>query len=126
MPDSAALEKIAVSCIASYEKFFLLLDALDESPENDDVRHNLLYRLEILVSRATGLRILATSRERQDIRSCMTSLGATIVPVATQSVETDIEQYVRSDLLRDQRLSRLDSETKTLIERTLTEKAGGM
>jgi hypothetical protein len=126
MPHPAALEKIAVSCIASYEKFFLLLDALDESPVNDDVRHNLLHRLGILVSRATGLRILATSRERQDIRSCMTSLGAIIVPVATQVVDADIEQYVRSDLARDNRLSRLDSATKTLIERTLPAKAGGM
>jgi hypothetical protein len=56
----------------------------------------------------------------------MTSLGAIIVPVATQVVDADIEQYVRSDLARDNRLSRLDSATKTLIERTLPAKAGGM
>ena len=126
LPGPAALEEILLSSISQYDEVFLTLDALDECPESEEARRNMLGGLERLSEKASNLKILATSRELRDIHDCMNSLGADVVPISTRPVDADIGRYVESELSRDHKLCRLDGNTKTLIIETFAEKADGM
>ena len=120
------LEKILFLCFEAYDEVYLLIDALDECPEGEDVRHSMLECLAGVSHRALCVKILATSRELPDVRTSMVALGSEAMPLAARSVDADIRQYVAKGLLRDHRLSRLDRKTKTLIEETISAKADGM
>ena len=126
LPGVKALEEILLSSMGQYDEIFIVLDALDECPENEEARRNMLDGLERLAGRASNLKMLATSREVRDIHDCMGSLGAEVVPISTRPVDADIEKYVGSEMSRDRKLSRLDENLKTLIIKTFAEKADGM
>lgn len=120
------LENILLSCFQSYEKVFLLVDALDECPEANDVRQKILECLARLSQKAHHVRIFATSRELSDIHETMVKLGAEPLPIVTLYVNNDICKYVGAQLSCDERLSRLDPATKVLIQTAISTKADGM
>ncbi|WPG99074.1 Hypothetical protein R9X50_00187900 [Acrodontium crateriforme] len=125
-PGREELEKILLACIASYDELFVVLDALDECPENDNGRAHMLTWLIKLTQEASQVKILATSRELPDIRASMMLMGAISISVATHSVHADIRKYLATQLSRDHRLLRLQQTTKELIEETICTKADGM
>lgn len=120
------LEKILRSSIESYDKVFLMLDALDESPGESDIRSNLLSRLERLAHDARNVSIFATSRETPDLREAMESLETAQIDVPMDSVNIDIQQYVLNEISRDSKLRRLRLEPQAAIEKVLSQKADGM
>lgn len=120
------LQRIFLASVRSYDKVFLLIDALDECPEIDNARQTMLEYLTELGKEAPNLRILITSRATSDIRDTMFILGADPIVVAARKVDPDIEKYVSAQLSRDRKLSRLDPTTRKLIEDTLSQKADGM
>jgi ankyrin repeat domain-containing protein 50 len=126
LPGPAVLEEILMSSISQYDEVSLTLDALDECPESEEARRNMLDGLERFSEKASNLRIFATSRELQDIHERMDLLGADAVPISTQPVDADIGRYVGNELSRDRRLCRLDEHLKTLIIKTFAKKADGM
>ena len=126
LPGLDELEEILLSCFRSYDDVFLFIDALDECPEDRDVRQKMLECLTRLSQKAHHLRIFATSRELSDVRHSMLLLGAEPVSIATHSVNDDIRKYVGKQLSRDSRLSRLDPATKALIQNSISGKADGM
>ena len=126
LPGLDELQKIVQCCIASYDVVFLHLDALDECPEGDEVRQNVLEHTEQLLQSVPSVQMLATSRDVPDIRACMEKLGAEQMSTSTRTVDADIQKYVSTQLSRDRKLSRLDAATRTLIEETLSQKADGM
>ena len=121
-----ALEEILVASVLQYEEVFLALDALDECSESGSVHCNMLDGLERLSERASNLKIIATSRKLQDINDCMDSLRADVVSIDTRRVDADIARYVRNELSRDRKLSRLEGDVKALIMETFAQKADGM
>ncbi|KAM3423937.1 hypothetical protein BST61_g1331 [Cercospora zeina] len=62
------LEKILLACFAAHDSVFLLVDALDECPEGDNVRHDITSCLTRLSQKAPHVKIFATSRTIADIR----------------------------------------------------------
>ncbi|PIB00559.1 Vegetative incompatibility protein HET-E-1 [Cercospora beticola] len=120
------LEGIVASCFIAYDELFLLLDALDECPEDNDTRHDVFKWLGSVSRGNRTVKVLATSREVPDIEKGMTKLHATSMPIASDPVNEDIRRYTVSQLEEDHRLSRLDRKTKQLIEDTITNKADGM
>ncbi|KAI9654916.1 MAG: hypothetical protein M1821_005669 [Bathelium mastoideum] len=126
VPREDDLEKILLSSVGSYNEVFLVLDALDESPEDGDIRQAMLERVESLTQSASNLKILATSRELRDVRESMETVKAEPISVATSAVDEDIRKYVATQLSRDRRFSRLNSRTTTLIEETISSRADGM
>jgi Cdc6-like AAA superfamily ATPase len=126
LPEITMLEEILLSSTSQYDEVFLALDALDECPESEGARRNMLDGLERLSEKASNLRIFATSRELRDIRQCMDSLEAEVVTISSRPVDADIGRYVAGELSRDRKLSRLDEDTKTLIMETFARNADGM
>jgi ankyrin repeat domain-containing protein 50 len=120
------LEKLLTLCFQSYDEVLLLIDALDECPEDEDVRLEMMECLMRLSQKAINVKIFVTSRELPDIRQSMARLGAAPIAAAAKSVNEDIQQYTAAQLSRDPRLSRLDERTKMQINDTISKKADGM
>nr|POE72117.1 vegetative incompatibility protein het-e-1 [Quercus suber] len=120
------LEKILFFSVKSFEAVFLMLDALDECPEDSDVRRSVLERLERLVKDAPNLKLLVTSRDVRDVRESMEMANAQCVSIATSAVNADIRTYVTTQLAHDRRFRRLDHKTTALIRETISDKADGM
>ncbi|RMY25079.1 hypothetical protein D0867_00954 [Hortaea werneckii] len=125
-PGKDEMEKILLLSLQAYDQVFLALDALDESPEENDIRQTMLERLEKLVQNACNVKLLATSREVRDIQESMEMLRTERINVADSKVDKDIRKYVVSELSKDRRLSRLSDKTTSLIEDTLSARADGM
>ncbi|KAI7494306.1 hypothetical protein KC367_g8110 [Hortaea werneckii] len=120
------LEKILHLSFQAYDRVFITLDALDESPEENDIRQKMLKQLEELVQNASNVKLLATSREALDIHESMGMLDAQRIDVADSRVDKDIRKYLVSELSKDRRLSRLSDKTTSLILDTLSARADGM
>ena len=126
LPGADTLDKTLRRSISGYDKVFILLDALDECPEADDVRDDMLRRLKRLSGDALNLKIFATSRELSEIETSMEDLGAEMLPIDVSSVNGDINNYVASELTKDKKLSSLNKDTRLEIQNTFKEKADGM
>lgn len=126
VPGPDELERIFLASTRSCSKVYLLVDALDECPEDHDTRQSVLARIERLSQDAPNLRILATSRELDKIRKSMEALVAEPLLVTTRAVDDDIELYLAKEISRDRSLCDLSLETRTLIESTIASQADGM
>ncbi|PPJ56174.1 hypothetical protein CBER1_09082 [Cercospora berteroae] len=126
VPGVDELENILLACLAPYDEVYLLIDALDECPEENNARYHIARCLLRLSMQAENLKILVTSRELPDIRAWMKDLKVTPLAIPTDSVNEDIRQYVGQQLSQDDRLSQLDHKTKELIVESLVNKADGM
>jgi hypothetical protein len=79
---------------------FLVIDALDECPLQNDERPLLLSTLSQVVGwRIPSLRLLATSREEDDIKRYIKGL-LTLDPISIQSdvISSDIRSHVQTEL----------------------------
>ncbi|KAI7263969.1 hypothetical protein KC345_g8974 [Hortaea werneckii] len=92
-PGKDELEKILLLSLQSYDQVFLALDALDESPEENDIRQTMLEQLEKLVENASNVKLLATSRDARDIQESMGMLEAQRINVADSKVDQDIRKF---------------------------------
>jgi len=113
--------------IESFEETFVILDALDECSE----RQELLEDIEE-INRWTdvNLHILSTSRREKDIEERMEPLAYDRGKMSIDSVRVndDIRAYVHERLRADPGLKRWRKEPKVQleIENTLMDKADGM
>jgi hypothetical protein len=112
---------------------FLIIDALDESPNTSGIsshREMVLQLLEELVNLSLPhLHICVTSRPEMDIRNVLEHLTSRRVSLHDQSGQKkDIADYVRSVVYSDlqQIMRRWRTEDKELVIETLTERADGM
>lgn len=126
LPGQDEIENILSSCFNSYEKVFLLIDALDECPDEGDARLNMFKCVDRLSKQARNVQILATSRDVTDIRDSMKTLDARFIHIAKRHVDKDIQRYLSSQLSGGSHSPLLRLEASGLIEKTLFEKADGM
>jgi hypothetical protein len=126
VPGPDELEKILLASIRSCSKVYLLVDALDECPEDNETRQSVLARIERLTQDASNLKIFATSRELDSIRKSMEALAAEPLRVITRAVDADIQAYLSTELSRDRNLCELSPEMRVLIESTIASQADGM
>lgn len=125
-PGPDELVKILLASMRSCSKVYLLVDALDECPEDHETRQSVLARMERLTQEAPNLKILTTSRELPAIRDSMAALGSKPMCVATSAVNADIRIYVANQLSGDRSFGKFKKETLDLIESTIASKADGM
>jgi hypothetical protein len=126
VPGPDELEKILFNSIESFGNIYLLMDALDECPEDHETRQLVLERVERLTNSASNLKIFATSRELPSIRESMEALGSSPLRIATSTVDADIRIYVANQLSGDRGFRRFGTTTLDLVESTIAKKADGM
>ena len=112
---------------------YLIIDALDESPNNSGIpspRERVLHLLEELVGlRLPDLHICVTSRPEIDIRDVLEPLTSLRVCLHDQSGQKqDIVDYVRSVVYSNSEpiMRRWRMEDKELVVKVLSERADGM
>ena len=112
---------------------YLIIDALDESPNTPGIpspREMVLQLLKELVGLSLpNLHICVTSRPEIDIRNVLEPLTSRRVSLHDQSGQKkDIVDYVRSIVYSDseQIMRRWRMEDKELVVETLSERADGM
>lgn len=126
VPGPDELQKILLASIRSCSRVYLLLDALDECPEDDGTRQNVLERIERLTQQTPNLSVFATSRELDKIRKAMEGLGPEPLRVIAPVVDADIRVWMSTQMTRDPSLRELSPELKTLIQSTIASQADGM
>ena len=112
---------------------YLIIDALDESPNTSGIpspRERVLQLLkELAALTLPNLHICVTSRPEIDIRKVLEPLTSRQVSLHDQTGQKkDIADYVRSIVYSDseQIMRRWRKEDKELVIKTLSERADGM
>ena len=112
---------------------YLIMDALDESPDSTGIpspREKVLHFLKDLVDLSLpNLHICVTSRPEIDIRNVLEPLASRRVSLHDQSGQKkDIADYVRSVVYSEseQIMRRWRLDDKELVIETLSERADGM
>ncbi|GAB7364764.1 hypothetical protein MBLNU230_g5562t1 [Neophaeotheca triangularis] len=126
VPGPDELEKILLETIRSCSRVYLLVDALDECPEEHEARQRVLDRIERLTHDAPNLKVFATSRELPTIRESLEALGSEPLRIPTSSVDADIRKYLASQLSSDRSFLRFSPVTLNWIKSTISTKADGM
>ncbi|KAF8528725.1 hypothetical protein JB92DRAFT_749607 [Gautieria morchelliformis] len=115
----AALKDIT----GSFQHVYIVLDALDECPERDE----LLTLLRDIMDWGLGtLHLLAASRRESDIEDMLDSVTSHQVYLDESLVDDDIRVHVSKTLDLDIKFSRCSTEEKKIIESTLADGAHGM
>ena len=125
------LKKMAI--LPNQRPIYLIVDALDESPDTSGIsspREMVLQLLKELVDFSLpNLHICVTSRPEIDIRNVLDPLTSRRVSLHDQTGQKqDITDYVRSVVYSDsqQIMKRWRTEDKELVIKTLSERADGM
>lgn len=113
------LEDILHAIIRKFFRVIIVIDALDECTEQDNV-FRVLERLRGL----RNLSLLVTSRDELEIRLQFANLP--ILPIKKDDVSVDIENFVSSELQRQPKLARLKSTTRSDITAALVKGSKGM
>lgn len=126
VPRSDELEEILLASIRSCGMVYLFMDAIDECPDDQDARQNVLERIEKLTQGASNLKVFATSRELPAIRDFLKGIGCEPLRIATSAVDVDILTYVANQLLSDRSFSRFSPTSITTIKTTIANRSDGM
>ncbi|KAF8854030.1 ankyrin [Acephala macrosclerotiorum] len=122
-PTQDALESTLQQMLGGIEETFIILDALDECKE----REELLLLLKTLNSWGTRkLHILATSRRERDIEETLESLVTSEICLQSALVNVDIHTHISERLRNDSKLKRWPANVRREIEQTLIDGAQGM
>lgn len=109
--------------IQSFQHVFIIIDALDECTDPDD----LLYGLAEIVSwKIDGLHILATSRQERQIEDRLIPLISGQIKLESRLVGLDIQNHVHARLQHDARFKKWTLEERDHIEAVLLQGANGM
>jgi len=134
-PSDAALAKCleAILDIAGQHPVFVVLDALDECPNNTgtpSAREEVLDFVENFVgSNHSNLFLCITSRPEQDIQAVLDPLTSASCRVSLHEEggqREDINSYIRSFVHTDRTMRRWREEDRELVISTLSERADGM
>jgi Cdc6-like AAA superfamily ATPase len=126
IPGADELQRILAIIVRSYDQIFLHLDGLDECLGEQDARLDILASLEMLSQTFPKIRMIATSRDYPEIRSCMEAIQATLTPLDRQAVDSDIQRFVSTQLAKDMHIRQWPAASRKLVEETLAQKAQGM
>lgn len=125
-PTTKALRTCLGQLIGEFNHVFVILDALDECADQDELMDSLQ---EIVTQDLQMLHVLATSRKEKEIEDGFESILTEDQKVYIQSnlINEDIRAYIYARLQSDKKLKRWQKdEYSRMIEMTLMEKADGM
>ena len=109
--------------LGNFQQTFIILDALDECKE----REELLRLLENLIGwRVENLHVLVTSRRERDIEESLEHFITGQVCIQSAVVDADIHIHLCERLQNDPKLKRWPLNVQKEIEKTLMDGAHGM
>ncbi|KAI9778079.1 MAG: hypothetical protein M1839_008383 [Geoglossum umbratile] len=122
-PSVSSLLAALSAVLVGFQRVHLVLDALDESTN----RENLM---EVLLKISTDtsfskLRILVTSRKELDIERSFSGISTVVSLSHNRWVNDDIRVYIQNRLCHDEKLSRWPEELRAGIETALITGANG-
>ena len=122
-PTQDALELTLKQMLGKFEEKFIIVDALDECQE----REELLLLLKNLCSWGIEkVHVLSTSRRERDIEETLASLVTSEICLQSDLVNVDIRTYLSEQLKKDSKLRRWSPNVQREIEDTLMNGAHGM
>jgi Cdc6-like AAA superfamily ATPase len=109
--------------VQKFSSVYVIIDGLDESKNRD----NLLMLIQKLASsaRLSKMRIIAASREEEDIKRALTCLGSSI-SMSNSFVDEDIAQFIEVWLKHDQKMLAWPEDLRREVKQKLTNGARGM
>lgn len=124
-PPMEALIAYLHRMIQKFNRAYILLDALDESPQHSQ-REDVLNVLEKMRGwRLTGLHLLVTSRDVPDIRESLRPTDDQDIAMKNVDIDKDITTVISYQLNNDPRLQKWQAYHDE-IQKTLAERAQGM
>ncbi|KAH9012846.1 hypothetical protein EDB83DRAFT_2578207 [Lactarius deliciosus] len=110
---------------------YLIMDALDESPNDSGIPSSREKALELVKELVElhhpNIRLCVTSRPEFDIRTVLESLATQQISLHNESGQRqDINHYVTSVVRSDKKMKRWRDEDKNMVIEELTKKADGM
>lgn len=120
--------KITLRSVLREGDNFIVIDALDECPNQEGKRSHLYALLQEISSWGLpNLHILTTSRREPDIEQALTRISnISSLAIQNSRVDTDIRQYVEAQLGGNTNLTKWSDELKEEIKKSLVEDAHGM
>ena len=117
--------------LPSHRPVYLIIDALDECPNNSCLptpREEVLNLVQDLVDlHLPNVHICVTSRPEIDIRIALESLTSLSISLHNECGQTkDIMDYVSSIVYSDKMMQRWREEDRSLVVKSLSERANGM
>ncbi|KAF3907984.1 Ankyrin-3 [Dactylellina cionopaga] len=128
-PTCQQLCEVFLDIINRVGKIWIVVDALDESSE-EERKKSIFWMRETLNSQQANIRILATSRPEEDIKFEITKFiqRNDIVSLQVSNIGSDIQSYIQTRVRSGTGFERWQSrwEVQDEIEIKLVEKANGM
>ena len=114
--------------LEGFEDVFIIVDAVDECPKDNNEREDLLRILKCIHGWAnSGLHLLTTSRRETDIESAIAPLLCLpAIPIGSAQVDADIKVYVKSELEILGKEKRWSRDLAIEVEETILRGATGM
>lgn len=109
------------SVLGNYSKVYVIIDALDECPERDGTRSQLLKLCYSLQGQA-DLRLMATSRHISDIVAEFKDKPQ----VEVRASDADVKRYVEGKIDRLAKCVQRDRDLQELVQDTIVEAVDGM
>ncbi|KAK6433206.1 hypothetical protein LTR95_010613 [Oleoguttula sp. CCFEE 5521] len=125
-PPQGLLEEIFQITVQQYGRVMLVLDALDEVPNDGDNRHSVLMWLRDTLRTQPNVQFFLTSRQIPDLHSAFAELKAPEITVSSTLANEDIDKYVNAEMFKDKRLRSLECDLKAKILSSFRQKADGM
>ncbi|RCI10929.1 hypothetical protein L249_5166 [Ophiocordyceps polyrhachis-furcata BCC 54312] len=121
-PNTYDLVKILLGIGLEFGQVYLVLDALDECFD----REELLRILPSILGGETGFRVFVTSRHMADIAAVLSSHAASSLEAVMEDVDRDIDTFVRDRLTNHPKLSKWRPQVRNEIQASLVSGAKGM
>ncbi|KAK6081885.1 hypothetical protein SCUP515_02664 [Seiridium cupressi] len=123
-PDEALLGCLH-QLVKAFRDVYILVDALDESPQEEHRERMLEVLADIRVWEEPGLHLLVTSRDVVDIRDGLDAITEEIIEMRNLGVDRDIADFISQHLRKDLQLRKWEK-YHDRIEKALTQKAKGV
>lgn len=121
-PHFEDLQSLFVRCVRHLKQVFVVLDGLDECPE--EYRRPILEFICTIGTPGMNVKAFVTSRWERDIYHVFSRQGIARLEIQPAHVEKDIAEVVKHQV--EAELSKISPDLQQEVIRTLTEKSGGM
>ena len=111
-----------------FSDVFIVVDALDECPEKNEEREELLSSVEELHSWSKReLHLLVTSRRLSDIEAVLDPILTTpAISIQNEQINVDIQLHIKSELAAISKKRKWSDDLKAEVEDALVKGANGM